>query len=71
MLVAPGTAGMINDFNRLNTLTQYMLQNGSPMVDAALDLPDPWAGYTAAKFDFFGNPVPKGPAADIGANESA
>jgi hypothetical protein len=68
-LTDPGAAGMILSATRLNTLTQYKLLTGSPMVGASLDLPAPFVGYSAGKFDYFGNPVPKGAAADVGAHE--
>jgi hypothetical protein len=69
MLTAPGAGGMILNGRFLNTLTQYQLLAGSPMVDAALDVANPWTGYVPAKTDFYGNPAQKGNAKDVGAGE--
>ncbi|HEX8521611.1 MAG TPA: carbohydrate binding domain-containing protein [Tepidisphaeraceae bacterium] len=69
LLTAPGTGGMILSGNALATLTQYQLMPGSPLINAALDLPEPWTGYSTATVDYYGNPVPKSGTADVGAHE--
>lgn len=67
-LTDPGGGGAIGDADRLSTLTAYMPRDGSPMIDAGLDLQrlfdlDP--GPT----DFHGVTTPQGPGGDIGASE--
>lgn len=46
----------------LKELKAYRLPQGSPLVNAASPLPSPGK-------DFFSNPVPTGPASDLGAHE--
>ncbi|MBA2707861.1 MAG: hypothetical protein H0U59_08675 [Gemmatimonadaceae bacterium] len=69
-LAAPGTAGLILNGKLLNTLLQYQLLSGSPMVDAALDVVNPFT-YAPSATDYFGNPAPQGNGRDVGAAELA
>ncbi len=70
-LLAPGTAGMLLNAKLLKKLSEYELAPTSPMINAAITIPDPGSGYVPATYDFFGNRVPLSGAADIGAAERA
>lgn len=60
-----GVGGTVGDPTLLHSLRAYRLAPGSPLLDAALPLP---ADELGAR-DFFGNRVPAGAAADVGAHE--
>ena len=61
---------MILNGKLLATLTQYQLLPGSPMIDAALTLANPFTGYVASATDYYGNPANRGNTRDVGAGES-
>jgi len=68
-LVAPGEAPTLNDTNLLNTLTAYILQSSSTLIDSGLDLKALFNIDTGLT-DFYGNAIPQGTGYDIGSNES-
>jgi len=57
-LVAPGTAGIGRD-----TCAGYRLRPDSPCLDSGMEVPN------NGGLDYWGNPLPSGPAADRGATE--
>jgi hypothetical protein len=67
LLTRVGQGEKLTDPTRLPELFAYMLQPGSPCVDAGLDLrkfdPDP------GQHDFYGNAIPQGASFDVGAHE--
>jgi len=62
LLVAPGTGGHNIDMSDPNRLSGYRLQAGSPCIGAGRSI-------SGVDRDFWGNPVPTGGGADIGAQE--
>jgi len=64
----PGNGGTIGDANKLASLAAYQLQDGSPLINAGLDLRT-LAGLSPGPTDFYGNPTPYQSAFDIGAHE--
>ena len=54
LLTAPGTASHLNNAYKLTTLTQYKPLPTSPVIDATVNLPSPFKGYTPPTVDFFG-----------------
>ena len=68
MLMDPGNGGTIGDPDALATLTAYMLENDSPLIDGGLDLFTLF-GIDPGDRDFFGTPIPQGDALDVGAHE--
>ncbi len=68
-LAAPGKGAAIDDAYRLNTLDQYRLLNGSPLIDAGLDL---GARFTIpiGNQDYFGAAPLSGKSQDMGAGET-
>lgn len=69
LLNAAGAAGTLNQPSLLNTLTQYYLKPGSPMIEAGSNLAA--SGLDPGTRDFFGNTVPYGSGYDIGVHEYA
>ncbi len=68
-LTAPGTGGTIGDTDLMAAqLTGYRLTSGSLLRDRGLDLPS--LGINPGSRDFYGNPIPRGGAFDIGAHET-
>jgi hypothetical protein len=70
LLVAPGAGGTIADPSRLETMSAYRLQQGSPAADAALDL-DAVDGIDMGGRDFSGAVAPQGAGYAMGAFEPA
>jgi hypothetical protein len=68
MMNAPGEGATINNAALLNSLTAYKLLSGSPMIDRGLNLSTLFQINPGA-VDFWGDPIPRGAAYDIGANE--
>ncbi len=68
-LVNPGGGGTIGDPDQLAHLTAYKLQNGSPMIDDALNLATLF-GIDPGGRDFYGVTLFEGLGPDIGASES-
>jgi hypothetical protein len=50
--------------------TEWTLQPGSPAINAGTNACAGLTGCTTGTRDFFGNPVPRGNAFDIGADEA-
>jgi hypothetical protein len=69
LLVAPGAGGTIGDPSRLETMSAYRLQPGSPAADAALDLSAD--GIDMGARDFSGAVAPQGAGYASGAFEPA
>lgn len=67
MLTAAGAGGTLGP-KALNTLSAYKLKDGSPMINAAMDLASAY-GIDAGSTDFYGNTLPQGAAHDLGAHE--
>lgn len=67
-LMSPGNGGTVGDADLLETLTAYMLQSDSLLIDKGLDLQTLF-GIDAGPHDFFGVPIQQGEAFDIGASE--
>ena len=70
LLTAPGSGGTIGDPTRLETLTAYKLQDGSPIADSALDL-NTTDGIDMGGRDFSGAVAPQGSGYAAGAFEPA
>ena len=68
-LASPGGGGTLNDAGLLSTLAAYRLQPGSPLIDAAQDVPT-LTGAPRGAHDYFGGSVCAGAACDIGAHEA-
>ena len=68
-LVSPGGGGTIGDPDQLAHFTAYKLQNGSPMIDDALNLATLF-GIDPGGRDFYGVTLFEGLGPDIGASES-
>lgn len=64
----PGVGGTVGDADRLHELNAYKLQDGSPMIDAALNLQSLF-GINPGITDFYGTGLPQGAGYDIGAHE--
>jgi hypothetical protein len=62
----PGNGGTIGNLYP-NTLTNYKLNSGSPMINTGFNLPS--FGINTGSYDFNGLSVPNGGAYDIGACE--
>ncbi|MET0385679.1 MAG: right-handed parallel beta-helix repeat-containing protein [Polyangiales bacterium] len=67
-LVAPGTAGTLDDSQLLSSLTMYQLRDDSPLIDRAID-PAQFQADLPTR-DFFGAGTPRGERRDIGIDES-
>lgn len=67
-LVGPGQGSTIGNSDLLPTLTVYKLQDGSPMINAGLNLTSLF-GTNIGDRDFYGTSIPSGQATDIGASE--
>lgn len=59
--------GLLTDPGKLETLTEYQLQPGSPAIDAGLDLRR--FGIDPGRRDYFGTPLPDDGRFDMGAHE--
>jgi hypothetical protein len=68
LLARPGGGGTIGNPDLLATLSAYQLQDGSPAVDAGIDLAAE-LGLSVAPRDFFGGLVPQQGGFDVGASE--
>jgi hypothetical protein len=68
LLASPGGGGTIGNPDLLGTLSAYQLQEGSPALDAGIDLAAE-LGVAVAPSDFFGSAVPQHGGYDIGASE--
>jgi hypothetical protein len=68
LLTDPGNGGTIGDPRDLASLTAYLLQPGSPVINRGLDLAVEF-GIDPGPRDFWGNPLPAGAGLDIGAHE--
>ena len=66
LLTDPGNGGTV-DPDAPSSLTAYLLQEDSPLIDAGLDLSR--LGVTVGPRDFDGTTLPQGDALDIGADE--
>jgi hypothetical protein len=60
--------GLLTDPAQLPNLPEYQLLDGSPAIDAGLDLRELFK-MDPGKRDFFGNLIPRGRRFDIGAHE--
>jgi hypothetical protein len=69
LLNRPGNGERLTDPTRLPELFAYMLQPGSPAIDAGVDFRK--LGVDPGPHDFFGNPIPRGSGFNIGAHEAA
>ena len=69
-LNAAGSAPTLNDTNKLETLTQYLLKSDSPLINAAGTFNTPFAGYVSATLDYFGHTAIQGGRADLGTAET-
>jgi uncharacterized protein len=69
LLTRVGQGEKLTDPTKLPELFAYLLQPGSPCVDAGLDLRE--FGLDPGLRDFYGNPIPQGAGFDIGAHEFA
>ncbi|HEX8770249.1 MAG TPA: choice-of-anchor Q domain-containing protein, partial [Acidimicrobiales bacterium] len=67
-LVAAGGGGTLGDASLLSTLGAYKLQDGSPMIDAGLDLQALFGVATGSR-DFYGTVLPQGSGYEVGAFE--
>jgi hypothetical protein len=67
-LAKPGTGITLDNPDLLGSLGAYWLQDGSPAVDAGIDLAAVF-GLGPVSQDFYGSPVPQGGGYDIGAHE--
>jgi Right handed beta helix region len=67
-LNAAGAGVTLDDADRLETIDAYRLRDGSPMVDAGIDLSARFGISTGAS-DFYGTGLPNGGGYDIGAHE--
>jgi hypothetical protein len=65
-LSAAGKAPTLNDAYKLNTLWQYKLQRGSPLINHGVS---PNATLSSARKDFFGASLPKSGKYDVGVHE--
>jgi hypothetical protein len=63
-----GSDVVVGDPTKLCMLAAYRLQEGSPLIDAGLDLGKLF-GIDVGKRDFYGNPIPQGKGLDVGAHE--
>jgi hypothetical protein len=68
-LTNAGGGGTIGNADQLNTLTQYKLQTGSPMINAGLNLTQPPFSLSVRSTDFYGVSMPQGSGFDVGAHE--
>jgi hypothetical protein len=68
LLASPGGGGTIGNPDLLGTLSAYQLREGSPAVDAGIDLAGE-LGLAVAPRDFFGGAVPQHGGYDVGASE--
>ena len=57
----------LGDPEKLETLTAYQLQTGSPLINAGLNLTE--QGLEVGSRDFYGTTLPQGTTFDIGAHE--
>jgi hypothetical protein len=69
-LADPGDGSPVDDADKLDTLANYRLADGSPLIDAGLDLRDLF-GVDPGPHDYYANTVPQGAGFDIGAHERA
>ncbi|PYR88536.1 MAG: hypothetical protein DMF84_27965 [Acidobacteria bacterium] len=67
-LNATGAGVRLDDADRLETVDAYRLRDGSPMIDAGIDLSAP-LDISLGTSDFYGARLPNGARYDIGANE--
>jgi hypothetical protein len=67
-LVDPGGGGVIDDPDRLATLTAYELRSDTPLLGLGLDL-EALFGIDMGGRDYFGVPVPSGNGPELGAAE--
>lgn len=68
LLADPGNGPTFNDVTKLTTLNAYKLLSNSTLINKALALKTLF-GVDPGTRDFYGNTVPLGGAADVGANE--
>lgn len=68
-LVAPGAGPALGDADALASLDAYRLSNGSPMIDAGLDLAARY-GIDPGATDYYGTALFAGNGYDVGATES-
>lgn len=67
-LNAAGGGVTLDDADRLETIDAYRLHDGSPMIDAGIDLSARF-GISVGTSDFYGVRLPNGPGYDVGASE--
>ena len=67
-LTAPGAGGTLDDAARLEGMSAYRLQEGSPMVDAGLNLAARF-GVDPGTRDYYGSPLAQRGGFDVGAGE--
>jgi hypothetical protein len=60
--------GLLTDPTKLASLTAYLLQAGSPAINAGLDLKERF-GLDPGVRDFYGNKLPQNGKFDVGAHE--
>ena len=68
LLTKPGAGRAVGDARKLAGLDAYRLRKNSPAIDRGADLKSLF-GLDMGKQDFYGAPIPKGKAHDLGAHE--
>lgn len=68
LLVAAGAGGTLDDATKLESMSAYRLSEGSPMIDAGLDLRGRF-GIDPGTRDYFASSLPQRGGFDVGAGE--